>query len=299
MSPDRGCAQVRRRVQAHHRQSSCDARHRRASAALRNRDADHHRKALCHILRRRTAQRERARAPHPARPSQHHAGADRQRSRALTGSVNGPPVRARRGRDSASTPVSCVCWPHSPTRILASAISLPHLARSDAMKAANSAAVEPTVSATRPVNRSRRSGSLQIVRVSASISVADGLGSARAHADARERYGIETRQRVRHRHELRRQRIAFERGDADRLDAASARLVDDRGDVVEHQIGLLPNEIVERRRAAAVVHGRPLDPGHALEELGREMHRGADAGRGAVELSRIGLGSRRSAPERS
>ena len=58
-------------------------RARHATAHLGSQDARNERGPLSDLLRRRAAQQDRERAPHLARPQQHHAGADRPRTRVL------------------------------------------------------------------------------------------------------------------------------------------------------------------------------------------------------------------------
>ena len=61
---------------------------------------------------------------------------------------------------------------------------------------------------------------------------------------------------------------------------------------VEHHLHLAAHQVGERRRAAPVGHVGQLGAGHHLEQFARQMHRGADAGRGHVDLARVGLGER-------
>ena len=58
---------------------------------------------------------------------------------------------------------------------------------------------------------------------------------------------------------------------------------------VDHDLHLSADQIGERRRRAAIGHLHHLDPGHHLEQLGGDVLRRADAGRGITDLAGIGF----------
>jgi hypothetical protein len=73
-------------------------------------------------------------------------------------------------------------------------------------------------------------------------------------------------------------------------DPSATNQIDGACDVVEHQVDAAGDQVIERRRAAAVADGHHLGTGHPFEDFRRKVRTGADAGRAIVELSGIGLG---------
>jgi hypothetical protein len=63
-----------------------------------------------------------------------------------------------------------------------------------------------------------------------------------------------------------------------------------RSGIVEHDVDAAGQQVVERGARATIGHVHHVDPGHALEQLAGEMHRGAVAGRCEGHFPRIGLG---------
>ena len=69
--------------------------------------------------------------------------------------------------------------------------------------------------------------------------------------------------------------------------APALHMADDRRHVVEGDIDAAGNQIVERQRAAAIGDVRHLDIGQPLEQLARQMQRGAVAGRGIGHVALV------------
>ena len=76
----------------------------------------------------------------------------------------------------------------------------------------------------------------------------------------------------------------------ERPDLAGLGGAGDAVEALEHQIDVPGDQIVDRRRAAAIRHVLDLRPGHELEQLAADMAGRAVARRRVGELARIGLG---------
>src|SRR4029077_15265283 len=62
-----------------------------------------------------------------------------------------------------------------------------------------------------------------------------------------------------------------------------------RRDVVEERVDATRNDVLQRRRRAAIWHMRQLDAGYSLEQFAGQMRPGAISGRGHSELSAVRL----------
>ena len=151
-------------------------------------------------------------------------------------------------------------------------ISVPHFWRSATMNSLKVLRSDTTGSAITDGHPFLHDGFLRD-DLAGFLDLADHLlRYAGAHADAEPRGGVEARDGVGDRRNLGEERGALERGDAERRDGVAAHLPDDRGRVVEHQVDLSADEIVHRRRAAAIGDVVHLGAGHGLEQFGGEMN---------------------------
>ena len=79
------------------------------------------------------------------------------------------------------------------------------------------------------------------------------------------------------------------RRDGERAQLAALDVADRRRQVVEQHVHLAAHQVDQRRAGALVRHVQHLAAGHRLEQLAREVHRGAAARRRHVDLARVGL----------
>ena len=160
---------------------------------------------------------------------------------------------------------------HSTLR-LSFLISVPHFLRSATMNSLKVLRSDTTGSAITEAIRSFTTASCAIVFAGLLDLCDDLFRNAGTHADAEPRGGVEARDGVGDCRDLGEERGALERGDAERIDGVATHLPDDRGRVIEHQVDLPADEIVHRRRTAAIRDVVHLGAGHGLEQFAGEMN---------------------------
>ena len=85
-------------------------------------------------------------------------------------------------------------------------------------------------------------------------------------------------------------RRALRRHHRDRAHLAALHLAGDAGDQLEHELDVAGDQVGRRGARRVVGHVDHLRAGLAHEELARQVHRAADAGRAEVELAGVRLG---------
>ena len=83
---------------------------------------------------------------------------------------------------------------------------------------------------------------------------------------------------------------AFRGGDGQRTQAPGLHMLDHVGHVVEHRLHLIADQVGDRWRAALVRDMGEVGARHHLEQLHRQMVRGAVAGGGVGDLAGLGAG---------
>src|SRR5471030_2559713 len=110
----------------------------------------------------------------------------------------------------------------------------------------------------------------------------DFLRGSLGHADAEPCRGLVTRHRLADRRHVGHRRLALRGGHAERAQASALDVGRRRGQVVEHHVHLARDQVGKRGTRALVGHVQHVAAGHRLEELAREVHRGAASRRGHV-----------------
>ena len=85
---------------------------------------------------------------------------------------------------------------------------------------------------------------------------------------------------------------ALRRADRDRPQLSGLDLRQQDRQVEEHHLHLLAEQIVHRRRRAAIGHVGDVDLGGELEQFARQMRQAARTGRGEIELAGLRFGQR-------
>src|SRR5450631_4927216 len=171
-------------------------------------------------------------------------------------------------------------------------MSGPHLSISDFRKAASSAWVEPFGSAPSSSNRGLTDAWASAALVSALIlaTTSGGVrtGTQNANHENTSKPGRPDSAMVGISGTARTRSLVVTASPR-RLPAFTAGLHmrQDRGHVVEGDIDAAGNEVVDRRRPAAIRDMRHLDFRQPLEQFAAQMQRGADAGRGVGDLALV------------
>ena len=118
----------------------------------------------------------------------------------------------------------------------------------------------------------------------------DRLRHAGRAVDVVDRGAVEARQRVGDRRQVGQRRIALDRRDPERAQAAGLDVRQQHRDGVDRHLHVAGEQVLQRRAGAAIGDMHDVDPGHHLEQLARQMRARADAGAGEIELAGIGLG---------
>ena len=86
--------------------------------------------------------------------------------------------------------------------------------------------------------------------------------------------------------------VADERLDAQRAQAPRFDVRHAGGRADEGHFDLTADDVVQRRAAAFIRHVHDVDTGHDFQQLARQVHGAASAGRGKVDLPRPGFRQR-------